>query len=132
MKSCRRTGRGCRPSHPAGEKEALYRECTPAPGAAAGFDAITASAAGIKLAVARPRRRKTSTSRSTAWTCASEFDAIAGAADVARGKPHPDVFLLAPSGRRPADSIVFEDAPLGVEAAPRRHARRGADHHPAG
>jgi beta-phosphoglucomutase-like phosphatase (HAD superfamily) len=49
-----------------------------------------------------------------------QFDAIAGAADVARGKPHPDVFLLAAERRRPAEhSIVFEDAPLGVEAARR-------------
>jgi beta-phosphoglucomutase-like phosphatase (HAD superfamily) len=33
----------------------------------------------------------------------AEFDAIAGAADVARGKPHPDVFLLAAerAGARP-------------------------------
>ena len=50
-----------------------------------------------------------------------EFSAIAGAADVARGKPNPDVFLLAAerAGALPADSIVFEDAPRGVEAARR-------------
>ncbi len=36
-----------------------------------------------------------------------------------RGKPHPDMFLAAAErmGVDPADTLVFEDAPLGVEAA---------------
>jgi beta-phosphoglucomutase len=36
-----------------------------------------------------------------------------------RGKPHPDMFLAAAErmGVQPADCLVFEDAPLGVEAA---------------
>lgn len=49
------------------------------------------------------------------------FDVIVGAEDVARGKPHPDPFLEA--ARRlhvePADCLVFEDSPLGMEAAQR-------------
>jgi beta-phosphoglucomutase family hydrolase len=49
------------------------------------------------------------------------FDAIVGAHDVARGKPNPDLFLLA--ARRldvdPAACLVFEDAPHGIEAARR-------------
>ena len=38
-----------------------------------------------------------------------------------RGKPHPDIFLEAAHrlGVAPAQCIVFEDAPLGVEAARR-------------
>lgn len=38
-----------------------------------------------------------------------------------RGKPHPDMFLAAAErmGVAPADCIVFEDAPNGVEAARR-------------
>lgn len=38
-----------------------------------------------------------------------------------RGKPHPDMFLAAAErmGVEPADCLVFEDAPLGVEAARR-------------
>ena len=38
-----------------------------------------------------------------------------------RGKPHPDIFLEAARrlGLAPADCIVFEDAPLGIEAARR-------------
>jgi beta-phosphoglucomutase len=49
------------------------------------------------------------------------FDAVVGAADVKQGKPHPDVFLKAAEklGVNPADCIVFEDAPMGVEAARR-------------
>lgn len=36
-----------------------------------------------------------------------------------RGKPHPDMFLAAAErmGAKPADCLVFEDAPLGIEAA---------------
>jgi beta-phosphoglucomutase family hydrolase len=38
-----------------------------------------------------------------------------------RGKPHPDMFLAAAErmGVPPADCLVFEDAPLGIEAARR-------------
>ncbi len=39
--------------------------------------------------------------------------------EAARGKPFPDVFLLAASrmGVAPADCVVIEDSPLGIEAA---------------
>jgi hypothetical protein len=48
------------------------------------------------------------------------FDAIAGAADVARQAAPGRVPERRAAGRRPAgNSIVFEDAPLGVEAARR-------------
>lgn len=41
------------------------------------------------------------------------------AEDVARGKPSPDVYLMAAAGLAvvPADCLVIEDAPAGVEAA---------------
>ena len=41
-----------------------------------------------------------------------EFDALAGAHDVRRGKPEPDLFLLAAErmGADPAECIVFEGA----------------------
>jgi beta-phosphoglucomutase-like phosphatase (HAD superfamily) len=44
-----------------------------------------------------------------------------GPQDRLRGKPHPDIFLEAAHrlGVTPAQCIVFEDAPLGVEAARR-------------
>jgi HAD superfamily hydrolase (TIGR01509 family) len=48
-------------------------------------------------------------------------DTVACPADGLRGKPHPDIFLEAARrlGLEPARCVVFEDAPLGVEAARR-------------
>jgi HAD superfamily hydrolase (TIGR01509 family) len=49
------------------------------------------------------------------------FDAVVGADDVARGKPHPDLFLLAAKRLNvsPEHCLVFEDALTGIEAARR-------------
>jgi beta-phosphoglucomutase-like phosphatase (HAD superfamily) len=46
---------------------------------------------------------------------------IVTAFDVARGKPFPDLFLLAAErmGVSPERCLVFEDSPLGIEAAAR-------------
>jgi beta-phosphoglucomutase-like phosphatase (HAD superfamily) len=77
--------------------------------------------AGVKLAVATAAPTENIDFTLDGLDLRKQFDAIAGAADVARGKPQPDVFLLAAqrSGALPEHSIVFEDAPLGVEAARR-------------
>ena len=50
---------------------------------------------------------------------AAQFDAVVSGQDVARRKPHPDLFLLAAArvGAEPARSVVVEDAPAGIEAA---------------
>ena len=47
------------------------------------------------------------------------FQATVSGEDVARGKPAPDIFLLAASriGSRPENCVVFEDAPAGIAAA---------------
>ncbi len=47
------------------------------------------------------------------------FEAIVSADDVSVSKPHPDTFLKCAIqlGLDPADCVVFEDAPKGVEAA---------------
>lgn len=49
------------------------------------------------------------------------FPIIVGLDDVTASKPDPEVFLTAASrlGIAPADCIVFEDAPKGIEAAAR-------------
>jgi beta-phosphoglucomutase-like phosphatase (HAD superfamily) len=46
-------------------------------------------------------------------------DCVFSASDVPRGKPHPDLFLAAADhlGVAPADCLVIEDAPPGVQAA---------------
>jgi HAD superfamily hydrolase (TIGR01509 family) len=48
-------------------------------------------------------------------------DTVTSPADGLRGKPHPDIFLEAARrlGADPARCLVFEDAPLGIEAAQR-------------
>ncbi len=47
------------------------------------------------------------------------FSAIVSADDVQQGKPHPETYLKAAGllGCSPANCIVFEDVPKGVEAA---------------
>jgi len=47
------------------------------------------------------------------------FHAIVCAEDYERGKPYPDPFLLAAKRMsvRPEDCVVFEDSPIGIEAA---------------
>ena len=47
------------------------------------------------------------------------FAAIASLEDITRGKPDPQVFLVAANkaGGEPRRSVVFEDAPVGIQAA---------------
>lgn len=47
------------------------------------------------------------------------FDNVFSATQVARGKPAPDLFLLAAQemGARPEECLVIEDSPAGVQAA---------------
>ncbi len=117
----------------ADEKEALYREIAVQSlaligGAKAFVDA--ARAHGLRMAVC---------TASTVPNMALAFklhgidgwvEHVVSPADVTsgpgpavplRGKPHPDIFLEAARrlGIDPQDCVVFEDAPLGVEAARR-------------
>jgi HAD superfamily hydrolase (TIGR01509 family) len=58
------------------------------------------------------------------------FAAIASLEDITRGKPDPQVFLVAAAkaGVEPARSVVFEDAPVGIQAA--KAAFLGGTSHP--
>ncbi len=49
------------------------------------------------------------------------FDTVVSVDDVSRGKPEPDIFLLAAKrlGVAPEDCIVYEDSDSGLEAAQR-------------
>jgi beta-phosphoglucomutase len=106
------------------EKEAVYRELYgPHLATLAGFETLiaTASAAGVKVVVGTAAPAENIVFTLDGLNLRERFDAIVGAADTKRGKPHPDVFLMGAekAGALPADCIVFEDAPLGVEAARR-------------
>jgi beta-phosphoglucomutase family hydrolase len=60
-----------------------------------------------------------------ALSIAPFFDAVVSAEDVQRGKPDPQVFLLAAKrlGAPPTRCVVVEDAPAGIEAAHRAEMR---------
>ncbi len=118
----------------AGEKEAIYRSLAAESLALIdGAEAFLrrARAAGLRLAVctaSTPPNMALAFQRFgiDGWvdTVISPADAMsAGPVPGApvRGKPHPDIFLEAAHrlGVAPADCVVFEDAPLGVEAARR-------------
>jgi HAD superfamily hydrolase (TIGR01509 family) len=47
------------------------------------------------------------------------FKSLITSESVARGKPHPDVFLAAAGAMKvpPAQCLVFEDSPAGIDAA---------------
>ena len=106
------------------EKEAVYRELyAPHRATVDGFEALILDARrdGIALLVGTAAPDENIAFTLDGLDLRRHFDGVVGAADVARGKPHPDVFLLAAerAGARPENCIVFEDAPLGVEAARR-------------
>ena len=108
----------------AAEKDALYREMYgPHRAAIKGFDDFVTAAdeRGVALAVATSAPPKNIVFTLDELDLRRHFAAVVGAADVRQGKPHPDVFLKAAEklGANPADCIVFEDAPMGVEAARR-------------
>lgn len=106
------------------EKEAVYRELyAPHLKAVDGFEDLIADARsqGIALAVGTAAPPANVEFTLDGLDLRRHFETVVGATDVPRGKPHPDVFIEAARrcGALPQDCIVFEDAPLGVEAARR-------------
>ncbi len=106
------------------EKEAVYRELyEPHLKVIDGFDALIANAGkqAVSLAVATSAPDENIVFTLDGLDLRRHFHAVVGATDVKRGKPEPDVFLMAAErcGVAPEHCIVFEDAPLGVEAARR-------------
>ncbi len=82
---------------------------------------VGARAAGIRLAICTaspPANLQVAFDR---FALGALVDTVTSPADGLRGKPHPDIFIEAarrlqvPAGR----CLVFEDAPLGIEAARR-------------
>ncbi len=108
----------------ADRKESLYREVV------AG-DLERAMVPGLRHFLLEIRRRGAKTAVATSGPIQnvtlvteglgieSQFDAFVTSADVQRGKPHPDVFLVAAQRLRlpPQRCVVFEDSTSGVQAA---------------
>jgi len=89
----------------------------PLPGA---HDFVAAARArGLKLAIATSADRIKLHGNLTAIRLPeSQFDVAVTGGEVQRKKPHPDIFLLAAEkiGVPPAECLVVEDAPSGLEA----------------
>jgi len=105
-------------------KEALYRELIrddfPAiDGAAELIDAL--HAAGFALAVGSSGPTENVALALESLGCVEKISARVTGGDVARGKPDPQVFLMAAEklSIAPQHCAVVEDAPAGVEAANR-------------
>ena len=106
-------------------KEDRYRELVrgggvePLPGVRAWLSRLRA--AGWRQAVASSAPRLNIATLLEALGLATAFDAVAGEEDVERGKPDPQIFLVAAAKLEvaPARCVVVEDAPAGVEAARR-------------
>ncbi len=106
------------------ERETLYLDIAARKlGLIAGADAYAerARTAGWRLAVCTASTAPSMAFAYQRFGIDRWVDTTVSPADGLRGKPHPDVFLEGARrlGALPADCIVFEDAPLGIEAARR-------------
>ena len=106
----------------ANEKEELFRQLAntdvkPFEGV---LDLMTSAAkAGWKMAVASSTPAENIALLNSTLGIASYFDAVVSSDDVSRGKPDPDVFLLAAQslGEQPDNCVVIEDTVAGIHAA---------------
>ena len=108
----------------ADEKEALYREfAARSLDLIPGFEALRSAARerGMKLAICTASTPENMALAFGRFGLDAQVDTVVSPADGMRGKPHPDIFLEAARrlGVAPQQCMVFEDAPLGIEAARR-------------
>ncbi len=114
------------------EKEARYEELLPQAGPVERVVALVEEYRGrYPLAVASGGLRRLVRKTVAALGLEEAFQVLCTAEDVARGKPEPDLFLLAAErlGAAPEACVVFEDSDLGLEAA-RRAGMQGVDIRP--
>ena len=107
----------------ADRKESLYRESLrhsgldPLPGVLDLLDSLDAAAMPRAVGSSTPHENI----RTALQLCGLEgrFHGVTAAEDVSRGKPDPEVFLLAAKslGVKPSQCVVFEDAHVGIAAA---------------
>jgi beta-phosphoglucomutase len=81
------------------------------------LDALTTR--GVKLAIGSSGPRANLELTVSECGLDGRFAAIASLEDITHGKPDPQIFLVAAakSGVAPGRSVVFEDAPVGIQAA---------------
>ena len=106
----------------ADEKETLYRELSRGrlvalPGLTRLLEALERRGLPAALATSAPLENVAHTLAELGLT--SRLTQIVRSDTMARGKPHPDVFLAAAQliEVRPEDCLAFEDAPAGILAA---------------
>ena len=104
------------------EKEGLYRELskgrlTPVPGFLRLLDLLDRLAVPVAVATSAPEPNVSHTLAEIGL--AARFPIIVRGDEVGRGKPAPDVFLVAAQrlGVAAPRCLVFEDAPMGITAA---------------
>ena len=105
-------------------KEAVFRELlsahfTPMPGVERMLRRL--AEAGFRLALGSSGPPENVALVLDRLDCRERFTAVVHGMDVHRGKPDPEVFLLAAqrAGVQPPDCVVVEDSPLGIQAAHR-------------
>ncbi len=104
------------------EKEAAFRRIIAAdfpamPGAAELIAALQKAGFGVAVGSSAPRENVDAAVHRLGL--GRPFDAVVCGSDVERGKPDPQIFLIAAQrmGVPPAQCVVIEDAPVGVAAA---------------
>jgi beta-phosphoglucomutase len=104
--------------------QALHGNVVAMPGAAKLID--WARDAGLRLALATSSYRRHADVSLAEAGLQGHFDVEVTGDEVSRGKPDPDLFLLAATRLSidAASCVVFEDAPAGLEAAARAGMRR--------
>ncbi len=106
-------------------KEALYRQIvgerglTVLPGAVELISALSAAGVPCAIASSTPRENLDCALERMDPAVRRAFKAIVSSQDVTRGKPDPQVFLLAAErlATPPKRCVVFEDTLVGIEAA---------------
>lgn len=76
-------------------------------------------AMGVKTAIASTARKENLMNAVHYLGIAEHFDLIFAGVDVNQGKPSPEIYLKAMEalGVSPDETLIFEDSPVGIEAA---------------
>ena len=74
---------------------------------------------GVKTAVASTARRKNLINALTHINAVNDFDMILAGEDVTNGKPNPEIYytVMKHFDVSPAETLIFEDSQVGIEAA---------------